>query len=67
MIPKQIRDRLEAMSLADLDALGTICGKAASASENMKIRVTWISMIITEKVIATFNTTTNEDEIITSH
>ena len=68
-IPKIIRDRLEAMSLADLDVLADTCGRAATQNptDRMRIRVTWISTIITEKIIAVFNTTTNEDEVIASN
>ena len=54
-IPKQIRTRLEAMSLTDLDVMAKICGKAASSKPNMVMRVEWVSAVMTEKIINTFN------------
>lgn len=55
-IPKPIRKRLEAMSLADLDVMGTILGDVAKNSNdpNMTIKVAWISMVITEKISNVF-------------
>ena len=58
-IPKQVRIRLEAMSLTDLDVMAKICGKATGnieITEKMKIRVEWISHVMTIKIIDTFDT-----------
>ena len=53
-IPKKIRTRLEAMSLADLDVMAETCGSAADDSNNMRIRVAWISAVMAERITKTF-------------
>ena len=55
-IPKAIRERLEAMSLADLDVLATILGDTAKShyDSEMAIKVAWISAVMTEKITNVF-------------
>lgn len=54
-IPKKIRTRLENMSLTDLDVMAKLCGRAADNTNNMRIRVEWISTVMTERIVETFN------------
>jgi hypothetical protein len=67
-IPKIVRDRLEAMSLADLNIMAETCGNAATTHKNdkMRIRVEWLSHIMAMRIAETFKTTTNDNEVIVS-
>jgi len=59
--PYIIRKRLAVMSFADLDAMHKLL-VAAGREERAK----WVADAMTAKMFNTFNTTTNDDEVIVS-